>query len=86
MSDCHECGESGAEFDCNGLKFCDGQCGLNFLEPEIKTVRVRMINTLSDKIPNGSEGWCAVPESGLTQVEFDNGYTAFVYKHEVEII
>lgn len=26
MSDCHNCGELNAEFDCNGLKFCDIDC------------------------------------------------------------
>ena len=86
MTDCHECGEPNAEFDCNGLKFCDGQCGLSFLEPEVETVRVRMTNTLSQQIPNGTEGWCQSPEDGLNYVHFDNGYSALVYKREIEVI
>jgi hypothetical protein len=86
MTECYECGKEGADFDCNGLKFCDGQCGLSFLEPEIETVRVRMIKTLSDKIPNGTEGWCQTPKDGLNQVNFDNGFMAFVYQHEIQVI
>ena len=26
MRTCHNCGQKGAEFDCNGLKFCDLFC------------------------------------------------------------
>lgn len=26
MIECHNCDKPGAEFDCNGLKFCDENC------------------------------------------------------------
>lgn len=26
MACCHNCGEVNAEYDCNGLKFCDWEC------------------------------------------------------------
>lgn len=25
-SECHDCGAEGAEYDCNGLKFCGWEC------------------------------------------------------------
>lgn len=26
MATCHNCGSCNAEYDCNGLKFCDWEC------------------------------------------------------------
>lgn len=26
MTTCHNCGQPHAEYDCNGLKFCDWEC------------------------------------------------------------
>ena len=53
--------------------------------------RVKMIKTLAPKeIPNGSIGTvkcqCSIKKNGLHYVEFDCGWAAYVYGHEVEKI
>ena len=49
--------------------------------------KVKMIKTLSKKIPNGSIGivnGSDIRKPGLHLVEFSCGYAAYVYNHEVE--
>ena len=82
---CAHCDKSGAEFDCNGLKFCDEQCGLAYLEPELEIVNVTMKKTLSDQIKNGTRGFVVNPGDGLNQVNFENGTIAFCYMHELQV-
>lgn len=85
MTDCAQCEKEGADFDCNGLKFCDEICGYKYLEPEIEITSVKMARTLSNKIPNGTKGYIVGAGDGLNQVHFENGAIAFCYMTELEI-
>lgn len=84
LPSCAHCGEPDVEFDCNGLKFCEAQCGLAYLEPEFEIVNVTMKKTLSDQIKNGTRGFVVNPGDGLNQVNFENGTIAFCYMHELQ--
>lgn len=86
MTDCAHCEKEEADFDCNGLKFCDEICGISYIEPELKIVNVKMVRTLSDKIPNGTKGFVVEPHDGLNQVNFENETMAFCYMNELEIL
>ena len=86
MNYCAHCNEVEAEFDCNGLKFCDEICGYKYLEPEIEITNVKMAKTLSDKIPNGTKGYIVGAADGLNQVHFENDTIAFCYMTELEIV
>ncbi len=86
MIDCAHCEKEGADFDCNGLKFCDEICGYKYLEPEIEITNVKMAKTLSDKIPNGTRGYIVGAVDGLNQVHFENDTIAFCYMAELEIV
>jgi len=85
MIDCAHCEKEGADFDCNGLKFCDEICGYKYLEPEIEITSVKMARTLSNKVPNGTKGYIVGAGDGLNQVHFENGAIALCYMTELEI-
>jgi hypothetical protein len=85
-SDCEFCNEPDADFDCNGLKFCNEICGLNYLEPEETIIKIKMKATKSEKIPNGTKGYIIHPSEGLNYAKFENDQIALVYLHEVEVI
>lgn len=87
MTDCAHCEKEEADFDCNGLKFCNEICGYKYLEPEIKITNVKMAKTLSSKIPNGTKGYIVgAAGDGLNQVHFENETMAFCYMNELEIL
>jgi hypothetical protein len=83
---CACCNEPGADFDCNGLKFCDAECGTKYLEQDLEFVEVVMRKTKSDEIPNGTKGYVVGLLDGLNRVHFDNGKTAYCYRDEIEIL
>ena len=86
MKDCAHCDEPDADFDCNGLKFCNEICGYRYLEPELLITNVKMAKTLSELIPNGTRGYVVGAGDGLNQVHFENDTIAFCYMHELEIV
>lgn len=83
---CACCNEPGADFDCNGLKFCNDICGIKYLEEDLEIIDVVMKNSKSDEIPNGTKGYVVGLSDGLNQVHFDNGKIAFCYQSEIDII
>lgn len=86
MTDCAHCGEPDADFDCNGLKFCNEIHGLCYLEPNIEITEVKMMKTLSEEIPNGTKGFIVGASDGLNLVRFDNDVIAFCNMDELEVI